>query len=344
MIQSEEKVDMDSWTLVFTRTFQVDYRFLGVPKGFGEASLNEARRFIDGALSGTDFGERIRWSAFRVNGSFILGCSGTVASILGSDELAFDRHQRKIYAFVAVALERDHPTSIPSPDELLPKLRGILDRELRDAWMFPGGTTPRQPKVEIPDGNSIQPFEVVEPAGVMIRPDEDSQNWRLIHEVAANSHRSVCIGMKEVSDLYDGEGRLYPFTDFVMQGQCHEYPLSSPEAPPQPPTLRRPANSVRIAPPPASPPTSSEPIHTPRPSWIPLVAGAGFIGVLVWAATKSAFLLVCSAVVAGTGVYALGRLLTGKASPTFASREEDEPATVAPPPPLSRKERRSPWV
>src|SRR5262245_19423648 len=103
MIQSEEKVDMDSWALVFTRTFQVDYRFLGVPKGFGEASRNEARRFIDGALSGTNFGEQLRWSAFRVNGSFILGCSGTVARILGSEEFAFDRHPRKIYAFVGIA-------------------------------------------------------------------------------------------------------------------------------------------------------------------------------------------------------------------------------------------------
>jgi len=169
--------------------------------------------------------------------------------------------------------------------------------------------------------------------------------------------------MKERGDLHDGEGRLYPFTDFVIQGQYHEFHLPSPEAPLQPPAPSRPAVTsapsspgwVSISPPQSPPPTGSGPADTSHDRWIPVATGAGLVGVLVWAATRSALLLFCSAAAAGTGVYVLGRWLAGKARPTFASREGaelsrpeerrwEEPNTVAPSSPFPRKERRSPWV
>jgi hypothetical protein len=355
---------MDSWaSLVFTRTFHVDYRFLSVPEKFGEASQNAARPYIYGALSGTDFGGQLRWSAFRAGRSFILGCSGTAAGILGSERVV-DRHQREVYAFVAIVLKQDHPASIPSPDELLSTLRGILDGELSDeVRMTPFAAPPRQSQEKSLGGDPLQPCRPVEPVGVMIRPDEGPQNWALIHEIAASQHRSVCIGMKERDDLYNGEGRLYPFTDFVIQGQYHESHLPSPEAPlqslapGQPDVTSAPAapNWVSLAPPQSPPPAGSGPADTPHDSWIPLATGAGLVGVLVWAATRSALLLFCSAAAAGAGVYALGRWLAGNARPTFASRQGaelsrpaerrwEEPTTVAPPSPFPRKERRSPWV
>jgi hypothetical protein len=356
---------MSSWaSLVFTRTFHLDYRFLSVPEDFGEEARNAARPFIYGALSGTDFGGQLRWAAFRAGRNFILGCSGTATGILGSERVV-DRHQREVYAFVAIVLKEDRPASIPPPERLLSTLRGILDGEFDEVWMTPFETPPRQCqwKEESLGGKPLQSGRPVEPAGVMIRPDEGPRNWALVREIAASPHRSVCIGMQERGDLYDGEGRLYPFTDFVIQGQHDESRLLSPETPLESPAPVRPTATSppaapgwgSLAPPRAPRPTGSGPADTTHANWIPVATGAGLVGVLVWATTRSAFLLVCSAAAAGAGVYALGRWLAGKARPTFASREGaelsrpeerrwEEPATVAPPSPFPRKERRSPWV
>jgi hypothetical protein len=100
---------MSQWSvIVYSRTYEADYRFLAIPEDFTREDENWAISYIKATtrkpeqLSGNP-----RWSLFKNHKHCVIGVTCMVKDLISSQEMTADKGDRLIYAFVGYVTKVD---------------------------------------------------------------------------------------------------------------------------------------------------------------------------------------------------------------------------------------------
>jgi hypothetical protein len=123
---------MSNWaTIIYGRTYEVDFRLIVKPEDFEEQDIEWAKSHI---LVTTRWAEKLsdrpRWSMFKNHHHCVVGVTCMAAEL--SDDINEDRIGRPLYVFVGYVAKAPFP---PIPPMNLELFKPIYDRYVRQRWL-----------------------------------------------------------------------------------------------------------------------------------------------------------------------------------------------------------------
>jgi|JI9StandDraft_2_1071091.scaffolds.fasta_scaffold01224_7 hypothetical protein len=100
---------MSQWSvIVYSRTYEADYRFLAIPEDFTREDENWAISYIKATTRKPEqLPGNPRWSLFKNHKHCVIGVTCMVKDLISSQEMTADKGDRPIYAFVGYVTKVD---------------------------------------------------------------------------------------------------------------------------------------------------------------------------------------------------------------------------------------------
>jgi len=125
-------------TIVYGRTYEVDFRFLTIPDDFNDERITWARKYINSTTRyPQSLPQRPCWSLFQDDKHCVVGVACMVKELLGdsleenSEDLTKDMYGRDLFVFVGYVAHIPHP-SIPSMN--LELFKELYNNYVRPKW------------------------------------------------------------------------------------------------------------------------------------------------------------------------------------------------------------------